>query len=304
MSSTLAADDVTDNPTTEAALPTGSNDNLDETNVDQNSNSITENAQESNASEDPVNVVDATEQTTDSNLEDQSNVNIPTEENDNLTTEQNTGSTETSSIQNGDDSSTNAPQVPAATTLPPFSCSESGVGRFPHLGNCHEYYYCWDSVHDHVTFSCKTKVFDPITKFCVNNWAHCESTPKCEMDRQVMADPDDATAYFVCKLRQDPINPGFLVIKDKCHPDREFDGELGFCKRIGPEPESSSSESDESKEKKFECSVPGIFIDIHDETKFYECIVKNISKGKLKTIHRECPKNLVFSMEDKRCVPL
>lgn len=57
------------------------------------------------------------------------------------------------------------------------------------------------------------KVFDPIIKQCVNNWAHCESTPKCSEDRQVLADPDDINAFFVCKSPPGPLNPGFIVQK-------------------------------------------------------------------------------------------
>lgn len=259
---------------------------------------------------------DSSSGTTEQNEDLQNDVNVTTEDAETDADETSSASIENASTQSNDESGTDsstsntssdeqqeASSESSSTEAPAFTCTENGVGRFAHPGNCHEYYYCWDSVHGHVTFSCKSKVFDPVTKLCVNNWAHCESTPQCNADREVLADVDDKLSFFVCKLHPDPLNPGYIVQKEKCHDDREFDAELGFCKKVASESSSSSSESDESKEK-FECEGNGIFIDITDETKFYQCTLKNVAKGKFKLSHHSCPKNQVFSLEDKLCIPV
>lgn len=235
----------------------------------------------------------------------QDEVNVTTENGESSTNQSEEANENSSSTNNNEEGSTSAstePQWPSSTEEPAFSCSQSGVGRFARPGNCHDYYYCWDSIHDHETFSCKSKVFDPIIKQCVNNWAHCESSPKCEEDRQVFADPDDINSFFVCKLPPGPLNPGFIVQKEKCHGEREFNPQLGYCKEVLTEP-TSPAESEESEEK-FECNAVGIYADIHDETKFFECTLKSVSKGKLKLHHHSCPKYHVFSLEDMLCIPV
>lgn len=93
-----------------------------------------------------------------------------------------------------------------------------------------------------------------------------------------------------------------MIFSEKCHGEREFDMQLGYCKEVATEP-TSSAESEESKEK-FECNAVGIYADIHDETKFFECKLKSVSKGKLKLCHHSCPKYHVFSLEDMLCIPV
>lgn len=217
-------------------------------------------------------------------------------------TTENSSSTNNNNNEEMSTSASTEPQLPSSTEVPTFSCNQSGVGRFARPGNCHDYYYCWDSIHDYVTFSCKSKVFDPISKQCVNNWAHCESTPKCEEDHQIMADPDDINSFFVCKSPPGPLNTGFIVQKDKCRGVREFDPQLGYCKEVITE-STSSAESEESK-KKFECNAVGIYADINDETKFFECTLKSVSKGRFRLKHYSCPKYHVFSLEDMLCIPV
>lgn len=97
----------------------------------------------------------------------QDEMNGTTENGESSTSQSDEANENSSSTNNNEDSSTSTSaesQLPSSTQEPVFSCSQSGVGRFARPENCHDYYYCWDSIHDHVTFSCKSKVFDPISK--------------------------------------------------------------------------------------------------------------------------------------------
>lgn len=213
-----------------------------------------------------------------------------------------------SSESNSSDSSDDNSSLTSTTTVTPtpakFICT--AVGRFPHPTDCQKYIYCWDLVHDHVTFSCKPKeVFDPEFGRCSNDWSVCSAAPKCEENKQHFPDPSDEHSYFICKRHGDPLNPAYILHKNKCKKHHIFDIETLLCKLNETEIEiPSSEESNESIEKiKFKCVEEGIFPDLANESKYYECILKNVIKGKFKTGHRNCRKNHIFSLEEKLCIP-
>lgn len=199
-----------------------------------------------------------------------------------------------------DPSSTASP----TTEAPEFKCDS--VGRFACSHSCEKYYFCWDTTGDHAVFECPHhRAFDPITQLCVHNFAVCAAAPKCEVDRQVSPNPDDKTTFFECKLEEnddedEDSTETFEVRKHDCADGREFDANLGYC-AIVPQDDGSS---DENSGEKQDCTEAGIFIDFSNESRYYECTVKSVSKGKLKLHHHKCPKYHVFSMEDKKCIPL
>lgn len=195
---------------------------------------------------------------------------------------------------------TTATYIPPTPTTPSPEFTCKSVGRFPVPDSCEKYYYCWDAVHSYAIFSC-SKVFDPVSKRCVDNYALCPFAPTCEADKQVLPNPDDKSSFFECKLEKHSIPATYEIRKEDCDHGREFDEKLGFCKLISPN-EWTSSETSNSEE--FECSEVGIFINPKSDTQYYECIIKSVSKGILKAVRRKCPKPLIFSGADKECIPL
>lgn len=112
-----------------------------------------------------------------------------------------------------------------------------------------------------------------------------------------MPNPNDKETFFECKLEDnDDLTETFEVRKYSCGYDREFDADLGYCKL--------TLQEDGSADAKEECTEAGIYIDFSNESRYFECIVKSVTKGKLKLIHHKCPKYHVFSMTDKKCIPL
>lgn len=200
-----------------------------------------------------------------------------------------------------------SPASAPSTEAPEFKCDS--VGRFACPHSCEKYYFCWDTTGDHAVFSCPHhRAFDPNTQLCVHNFAVCAAAPKCEVDRQVLPDPDEKTSFFECRLEEkddddeedEDSAETFEVRKQECHEGREFDADLGYCKLTPVNDESG----DEGSEEKQDCTEVGIFIDFANESRYYECIIKSVAKGKLKLIHHKCPKYHVFSMADKKCIPL
>lgn len=197
-------------------------------------------------------------------------------------------------------SSTSSP----STEAPEFKCDS--VGRFACSHSCEKYYFCWDTTGDHAVFECPHhRAFDPITQLCVHNFAVCAAAPKCEVDRQIAANPDDKTTFFECRSEEkddddEDSTETFEVRKQDCADGREYDANLGYC-TITPVEDGST---DDSSAEKPDCTETGISIDFSNESRYYECIVKSVAKGKLKLIHHKCPKYHVFSMEDKKCIPL
>lgn len=191
-----------------------------------------------------------------------------------------------------------APTTKESTTRA-FKCEH--VGRFPHPSSCAKYYYCWDSRHRYAVFRCP-KVFDPVLKRCVNNYAQCALTPECTADRQVMPYPDDKQAFLECRLKEtNGIKPVYTVRKRKCADGREFDPGLNSCVLI-LSIDSNSSESGSIEE--FECKRVGKFIDTTSDTHYIECRVKSVVKGTFENIRHKCPKLAVFSAVDQKCVSL
>lgn len=173
VSAVFGADDVTDNPISTAPTD-GSNDDsiVTEENIVsevQNSDTDSSATEDSPDSNDAISdaVIEVTENASKNDPEETESSTNQNNEVDAATTGSSTnqrdeGNGNSSSTNINEDSSTNAstePQLPITTTEPAFSCSQSGVGRFARPGNCHDYYYCWDSIHEYVTFSCKSKVF-------------------------------------------------------------------------------------------------------------------------------------------------
>ncbi|XP_031617353.1 uncharacterized protein LOC116337144 [Contarinia nasturtii] len=218
---------------------------------------------------------------------------------DSTTAENNDSNDSTESQSSETTEATTTINIPttSSTPVPEFSCTS--VGRFAVPGSCEKYYYCWDAVHAYAIFSC-SKVFDPVTKRCVENYGVCPTAPKCEADKQVLPNPDDKSSFFECRLEKNSIPSAYEIRREDCEHGREFDEELGFCKLISPN-EWTSSEVTTSEH---ECTRVGIFIDEKSDTHYYECIVKSVSKGILKSIRRKCPKYWIFSGADKKCVPL
>lgn len=153
-------------------------------------------------------------------------------------------------------------------------------------------------------------MFDPRLGRCENDWSACSHLPRCVGDHQLLVDPNDETAYFVCKNIGSEIVPAFTVHKTYCAKHHKFNGELLVCvidlEEIAAEINGSNDSKDEEKDKKkekFVCTEEGIFPDLTDERNYYECYVKSPLKGTLKTKKRSCPKNYVFSLQDIICIP-
>lgn len=185
------------------------------------------------------------------------------------------------------------------TAVPPknnFTCKS--VGRFAFPNSCKKYYFCWDT-QTYAEFTCSdNKAFDPNTMLCVPNFAVCESAPRCECDQQIYANHEDNSSFFECKLHYDVFELQLHI--ENCAKGREFVANLGYCKLTSPDTDDSLESNSSGR---FECHEPGIFSDILDKTKYYECFVKNVARGTFKAIHRKCPKNHVFNLTDRRCIP-
>lgn len=176
------------------------------------------------------------------------------------------------------------------------------VGRFSHPTSCTKYYYCWDNSGWPFEFTCpEHRAFDPVTQHCVINYGVCAMAPKCETDKQVIPNPDDKWTFFQCKIDRDDSN-GFELHCKACAQDREYDEQLGYCKLTSTTGEMVV-DSDELIDE-VACGETGLFIDYEDDTKFYECVVQSVAKGILKPVHHKCPIYHVFSMHERRCVPL
>lgn len=283
---------------TETSSETGSSDNDNQENASPSDNIDTNNGD---------NVSEVTTNTLPVDDGDSSNSNGETD-NSNSSTEHNGDSASTiPSDETPDQPSPPATAAPTSPTsestlapAPEFTCQS--VGRFPHPESCEKYYFCWDTVHSYATFSCP-KVFDPVSKRCVDNYAVCPLAPTCETDKQVLPFPDDKTVYFECKLEKDKnaVTPVYEIRKEECEKGREFDAESGYCRLI-TSTEWTSSESGSSE--RFECNGTGIYIDYSSEKHYIECVVKSVCKGILKAVRRKCPKYTVFSAVDKQCIPL
>lgn len=283
---------------TEISTETGSSDNDNQENASPSDSSVTNNGDE---------VSEVT--TSASTVEDgeSNNSNDSNNGNSNSSPENNEDSATTPTDETPEQPSpsvTAAPILPTSeptpAPTPEFTCQS--VGRFPHPESCEKYYFCWDTVHSYAIFSCP-KVFDPVSKRCVDNYAVCPLAPTCDADKQILPFPDDKTAYFECKLEKDKnaVTPVYEIRKEECEKGREFDAELGYCRLI-TSTEWTSSESGSSE--RFECNGIGTYIDYSSETHYIECVVKSVCKGILKAVRRKCPKYTVFSAVDKQCIPL
>lgn len=196
------------------------------------------------------------------------------------------------------------PNTSNSTPTTEFKCD--GVGRFAIPNSCEQYYYCWDTKY-HAIFTCpRRRAFDPKTQRCVHNFAVCAAAPKCDVDRQLLPHPFDSSSYFQCSLVS-PAKSDFYpdiqyrLYKKICARRGKFDAELGYCKLTAAnEDEDDSSESGESANK-MECKAAGVFIDYSNESRYFECITKNVSYAR---VHQTCPNNHVFSVADKRCIKL
>lgn len=165
-----------------------------------------------------------------------------------------------------------------------FRCDN--VGRFAHPGSCEKYYFCWDIGGPHAVFTCPhKKAFDPMTRFCIYNFAVCAAAPKCNFNKHILPNPNDKSTFFVCKFRFQ--SKKFVLRKHDCAAGREFDAELGYCKsKFHILDDDISSDGDSVSFEHVECEKPGIFIDYYhpNESKYYECIVKSVSSGTFKLI--------------------
>lgn len=178
-----------------------------------------------------------------------------------------------------------------------FTCEH--VGRFEYPNSCTSYYYCWDTEHAFAVFHCP-KAFDPVSKHCVEYFNGCSLAPTCETDRSVFSYPGDKTAYFECRSNKKAGIITFQVEREYCSKGREFNPNLGYCELI----ETSGIELNHEPADHFVCDKVGIFIDFANESRYYECVVKNVSKGELKAISRKCPKYTMFSGESNTCIPI
>lgn len=141
----------------------------------------------------------------------------------------------------------------------------------------------------------------PVTQHCVVNYGVCALAPKCANDKQIIPNPDDKWTFFQCKINRDDSNEFELHCKT-CADDREYDDKLGYCKLTSVNGEMVL-DSDELTDE-VACGETGLFIDYEDDTKYYECVVQSVAKGILKPVHHKCPIYHVFSMQERRCVPL
>lgn len=209
--------------------------------------------------------------------------------------------TEPSNEDNNIDSPTTTTEISVTPEIPstPVDFICESVGRFPVPNSCNKYYYCWDTIH-HTIFACP-HVFDPKTQYCGNNFAVCESAPKCEADKQIFPNFDDETTFYECKLKNKMEPAEYELRRKDCARGREFDAELGYCVQIGVA--DTSSESHEHSEN-IECKRKGYLIDYTNESRFYKCELKSIAKGTFKAVRCQCPDHEVFSMADEKCIQL
>lgn len=140
-----------------------------------------------------------------------------------------------------------------------------------------------------------------VSQHCVINYGVCASAPKCDHDKEIKPNPDNKWTFFQCKLDQDNAN-GFKLHCIPCDDDREYDDKLGYCKlpSVNGELVADANQLTDGKT----CSESGLFIDYDDDTRYYECVVESVAKGILKAIRYKCPIYHVFSMQDRKCVPL
>lgn len=183
-----------------------------------------------------------------------------------------------------------------------FICAK--VGRFVYPNSCDKYYYCWDTKSNtNAVFSCP-EVFDPQTKRCSNDYTLCKIAPKCEFEGQILPVPNDTHSFFECKSNSGEESNEYVAVKQNCAKGREYAPYFGYCK-LTSDDESSVLDSDSSESLDGKpCEIPGVSIDFTKDSRYYECIVKNVAKGILELIRRQCPKYHVFSMDDEYCIPL
>lgn len=280
--------DASENETPEEEIPNEDNvtENEESESGSENSENESENSSESGSSSE------------NSTTENEGTEGSNEESTENSATENGSVDSENSSENTGDSATDDSASAEPSTEAPAFSCQS--VGRFVHPDSCEKYYFCWDSVGTYAEFSCShSHAFDPLTKTCVQNYAICESAPKCQVDREIITIEDDKSTFFECKWHSDGLIGAFELRKHECLKGREYDPEVGFCKLPAADDDVPT---DSEPSDKFVCQERGIFIDFKDETKYIECIVKSVEKGILKTVHRKCPKKQVFSFEDMRCV--
>lgn len=151
------------------------------------------------------------------------------------------------------------------------------VGRFAHPSSCTKYYFCWQNFGTPYEFNCpEHRAFDPISQHCVVNYGVCAIAPKCNNDKQIITNPDDKWSFFECFLKQNETNAFELHCK-RCADDRQYDDKLGYCKVASANGEMTL-DSDESTDDSM-CGETGLLIDYEDDTKYYECVVKSVTKG-------------------------
>lgn len=203
-------------------------------------------------------------------------------------------------------------QIPIDEVLPSnpvapiqFKCNDAG--RFAYPGSCEKYFFCWDKSDDVKKFRIFTcphnTAFDPATQLCVHDFGVCAVALKCEHDsKRVLPNPDDKSTFFQCKHHHS--SKKIMLQKRECAEGREFDAEYEYCKSIFAQDDVSLIDSSDSSEDIVECEKPGIFMDYSNDSNYYECIVKSVSKGSLKLVHHSCPRFHIFTMIEKRCVSL
>lgn len=199
-----------------------------------------------------------------------------------------------SDISSGDESNDND------TNISEVECKN--LGRFAHPSSCTKYYFCWDDSGWPREFKCpEHKAFDPISQRCVINYGVCAYAPKCKHHKQTIPNPDNRWSFFECFLKENKSND-FELRYIACADDRVYDDKFGYCKFLSANDERIV-DSDEFIDDSI-CDKAGVFLDYEDDTRFYECVVKNVASGLLKAVHHKCPMYHIFSMHDRICIPL
>lgn len=263
------------------------------------SESVNPTDESENVSSDDVDVDKQSDQDTQEEITEQSQEDTIQNEND-MTTEvvqENISEDSQEVSTESDESSEPNTTQPSASEAPGFTCEH--VGRFEYPNSCDKYYYCWDTEHAYAIFHCP-RAFDPVSKHCVDHFNGCRFAPTCEADRSVFAYPDDKTAYFECRANKKAGVITYQIEREYCSKGREFNPNVGYCELINDD----GNEHNHEPSDHFVCNKVGIFIDFTNESRYYECIVKNVSRGELKVIRRKCPKDTMFSGESNTCIPI
>lgn len=103
-------------------------------------------------------------------------------------------------------------------------------GRQAHPIDCQKYVWCTFRGNNTVYECGEDEAYDTNERDCSKDWSTCEALTDCLYDRELLEDPSDDQAYFIC-IEQNSVRKQkqFTATRRWCQPERSFDVDYQKC---------------------------------------------------------------------------